>query len=42
VATTKAQCKLLFNLCSSKKRLGWFSKQEVDEVAQDLGVKPEP
>ena len=41
VATTKAQRKLFFNLRSSKKRLGWFSKQEVDEVAEDLGVKPE-
>ncbi|MCG7866330.1 MAG: RNA polymerase sigma factor RpoH [Candidatus Thiodiazotropha taylori] len=41
VATTKAQRKLFFNLRSSKKRLGWFSKEEVDSVAQDLGVKPE-
>ncbi|MCG7871930.1 MAG: RNA polymerase sigma factor RpoH [Candidatus Thiodiazotropha lotti] len=41
VATTKAQRKLFFNLRSSKKRLGWFSKEEVDRVAQDLGVKPE-
>jgi RNA polymerase sigma-32 factor len=41
IATTKAQRKLFFNLRSSKKRLGWFSQQEVDEVAQDLGVKPE-
>ncbi|MES9850520.1 MAG: RNA polymerase sigma factor RpoH [Candidatus Thiodiazotropha sp. L084R] len=41
VATTKAQRKLFFNLRSSKKRLGWFSKEEVDNVAQDLGVKPE-
>ncbi|WP_462319838.1 RNA polymerase sigma factor RpoH [Halochromatium sp.] len=41
VATTKAQRKLFFNLRSSKKRLGWFSKQEVDDVAADLGVKPE-
>ena len=41
VATTKAQRKLFFNLRSSKKRLGWFSKREVDEVAEDLGVKPE-
>jgi len=41
VATTKSQRKLFFNLRSSKKRLGWFSKQEVDDVAQDLGVKPE-
>ncbi|MCU7879304.1 MAG: RNA polymerase sigma factor RpoH [Candidatus Thiodiazotropha sp. (ex Lucinoma aequizonata)] len=41
VATTKSQRKLFFNLRSSKKRLNWFSKQEVDDVAQDLGVKPE-
>jgi alternative sigma factor RpoH len=38
VATTKAQRKLFFNLRSSKKRLGWFSKEEVDAVAKDLGV----
>jgi RNA polymerase sigma-32 factor len=41
VATTKAQRKLFFNLRSSKKRLGWFSKEEVDGVAEELGVKPE-
>ena len=41
VATTKAQRKLFFNLRSSKKRLGWFSQQEVNDVAEDLGVKPE-
>jgi RNA polymerase sigma-32 factor len=41
VATTKAQRKLFFNLRSAKKRLGWFSQQEVEAVAQDLGVKPE-
>jgi RNA polymerase sigma-32 factor len=41
VATTKAQRKLFFNLRSSKKRLGWFSQQEVEDVARDLGVKPE-
>ncbi len=41
VATTKAQRKLFFNLRSSKKRLGWFNRQEVEQVAQDLGVKPE-
>ena len=40
VATTKAQRKLFFNLRSSKKRLGWFSKDEVDAVAKDLGVSP--
>ncbi|HEC16235.1 MAG TPA: RNA polymerase sigma factor RpoH [Sedimenticola sp.] len=41
VATTKAQRKLFFNLRSSKKRLGWFSREEVEGVARDLGVKPE-
>lgn len=40
VATTKAQRKLFFNLRSQKKRLGWFSKAEVEAVANDLGVKP--
>ena len=41
VATTKAQRKLFFNLRSRKKRLGWFSSSEVEEVARELGVKPE-
>lgn len=41
VATTKAQRKLFFNLRKSKKRLGWFSYDEVNAVAGDLGVKPE-
>ena len=41
VATTKAQRKLFFNLRSSKKRLGWFTREEVEGVAHDLGVKPE-
>jgi len=41
VATTKAQRKLFFNLRSNKKRLGWFSQDEVNQVAEDLGVKPE-
>jgi RNA polymerase sigma-32 factor len=41
VATTKAQRKLFFNLRSAKKRLGWFTRAEVEGVAQDLGVKPE-
>lgn len=41
VATTKAQRKLFFNLRSSKKRLGWLSRGEADEVASDLDVKPE-
>ena len=40
VATTKAQRKLFFNLRSSKKRLAWLNEEEVEQVAQDLGVKP--
>jgi RNA polymerase sigma-32 factor len=41
VATTKAQRKLFFNLRSAKKRLGWFTREEVLGVAEELGVKPE-
>jgi len=41
VATTKAQRKLFFNLRKSKKRLGWLNQDEVNKVADDLGVKPE-
>ncbi len=41
VATTKAQRKLFFNLRKSKKRLGWLNAEEVNAVAEDLGVKPE-
>lgn len=41
VATTKAQRKLFFNLRHMKKRLGWLNKEEVDAVAEDLGVTPE-
>lgn len=41
IATTKAQRKLFFNLRQLKKHLGWMSTQEVNEVANDLGVKPE-
>ena len=41
VATTKAQRKLFFNLRGAKKRLGWFSREEVQQVADDLGVTPE-
>jgi RNA polymerase sigma-32 factor len=40
IATTKAQRKLFFKLRSSKKRLAWLNKEEVDSVAKDLGVKP--
>ncbi|WP_133136605.1 RNA polymerase sigma factor RpoH [Legionella rowbothamii] len=38
VATTKAQRKLFFNLRQMKNRLGWFSNEEVEAVARDLGV----
>ena len=41
VATTKAQRKLFFNLRKNKKRLGWFTNDEVQTVATALGVKPE-
>jgi len=40
VATTKAQRKLFFNLRKAKQRLGWFNKEEVEQVADDLGVRP--
>ena len=39
VATTKAQRKLFFNLRGKKKKLGWFNDDEVNSVAEDLGVK---
>lgn len=38
IATTKAQRKLFFNLRRKKKRLGWFSDEEVQTVAKELGV----
>ncbi|MCC2606633.1 RNA polymerase sigma factor RpoH [Planctobacterium marinum] len=38
VATTKAQRKLFFNLRKAKKRLGWFTHEEVQTVAKELGV----
>ena len=41
VATTTAQRKLFFNLRSAKTRLGWFTRDEVNAVAKDLGVSPE-
>ena len=40
VATTKSQRKLFFNLRSSRKRLGWMSQAEVEDIAADLGVAP--
>ena len=41
VATTKAQRKLFFNLRSSKKRLGWMNRKEVETIAKELKVSPE-
>jgi len=41
VATTKAQRKLFFNLRKTKQRLGWFNDNEVDLVANELGVSKE-
>ena len=41
VATTKAQRKLFFKLRSAKKQLTWFSREEVEAVAEDLGVDPQ-
>ncbi|MEQ5835786.1 RNA polymerase sigma factor RpoH [Marinobacter sp. NFXS9] len=40
VATTKAQRKLFFNLRSQKKRLAWLTHDELNRVAEDLGVEP--
>jgi len=39
VATTKAQRRLFFNLRSQKKRLGWLSHDETQQVAENLGVE---
>ncbi|WP_455217588.1 RNA polymerase sigma factor RpoH [Kaarinaea lacus] len=38
LATTKAQRKLFFNLRKNKKRLGWFTQEEVETVARELDV----
>jgi RNA polymerase sigma-32 factor len=38
LATTKAQRKLFFNLRKNKKRLGWFTQEEVETVAKALDV----
>ncbi len=40
VATTKSQRKLFFNLRSSKKRLGWLNREEIEAIAKDLNVPP--
>ena len=39
VATTKAQRKLFFKLRKAKKTLGWFTSEERQNVAKDLGVE---
>lgn len=41
IATTKAQRKVFFNMRRLKKRLGWSSQEEIQMVANELGVKPE-
>jgi RNA polymerase sigma-32 factor len=41
VATTKSQRKLFFKLRSQKTRLGWFNSEEIDDVAETLGVTRE-
>ena len=38
IATTKAQRKLIFNLRSSKQRMGWLNHEEAQSMANDLGV----
>ena len=40
VATTKAQRKLFFNLRGARQRLGALSREEIDEIASDLAVRP--
>ena len=40
VVSTKAQRKLFFNLRSSKKGLSWLNNEEVNRIAEDLGVTP--
>ncbi|MEM7406877.1 MAG: RNA polymerase sigma factor RpoH [Pseudomonadota bacterium] len=41
VATTKAQRKLFFNLRGAKQALGWMSREEAADIAEDLGVTPD-
>lgn len=41
IATTKAQRKLFFNLRQMKKRLGWMQRDEIEAIANDLGVTSE-
>jgi RNA polymerase sigma-32 factor len=41
VATTKAQRKLFFNLRKTRARLGWMTRGEIDQLAENLDVSPE-
>ena len=41
IATTKAQRKLFFNLRKKKQGLSWLTNSEIEDIADDLGVKPE-
>jgi RNA polymerase sigma-32 factor len=38
IATTKAQRKLFFGLRQARQRLGWFSSDEAQAIAAELGV----
>ncbi|HFD12795.1 MAG TPA: RNA polymerase sigma factor RpoH [Crenotrichaceae bacterium] len=38
IATTKAQRKVFFNLRKSKKRLGWLSDTEAQQIADNLDI----
>ncbi len=38
IATTKAQRKVFFNLRKSKKKLGWLSNTEAEQIANNLGI----
>ena len=41
IATTKAQRKLFFKLREKKKSLGWLTKKQTQQIAEDLGVRPQ-
>ncbi|BGI51267.1 MAG: RNA polymerase sigma factor RpoH [Buchnera aphidicola (Ceratovacuna japonica)] len=38
IATTKSQRKLFFNLRKNKKKFKWFNSDEIEIIAQELGV----
>lgn len=39
IATTKSQRKLFFNLRRKKKKIGWFNKKEILNIAKEFKVK---